>query len=221
MIALILTTVGMVKEILIITLIVSSGVAIFGLALLYRWGTFPGRRTRTAFAISALVTIVGAATAGVTGGAAYRGSANTAKEPSAVTTGTQATASFAKPMPDQTMTDLGIPVSGSVHDLGEGQGIWLTVRENSPTSTTTYQPQSKPCTILLENKFECPQAYAGARGYPEKKYDVILLTVTPSAADEFIQYDKSHPESRGWPGFPDLPNGATPIGTVQVVRPQG
>jgi hypothetical protein len=67
-VALGLTVVNAIKDVIPLSFAASIVVAIVGIVLLNRWGSQSDQRTLRTFLIPILVTVVGAATAGVTGG---------------------------------------------------------------------------------------------------------------------------------------------------------
>lgn len=66
--ALLLSVVGGIQDLVPLSLVAAGVVTLVGVTLLFRWGRRPQRHTITAFVLPVVVTIVGAATAGLLGG---------------------------------------------------------------------------------------------------------------------------------------------------------
>ncbi len=105
-VALLLSVVSGIRNLVPLSLLAAGVVTVLGIGLLYRWGRRPQRHVTRHFVLPVLITVVGAATAGVLGGLELRpaaGSAEPGADPSTTTAG-PTTGSTTEPATDPTTT---------------------------------------------------------------------------------------------------------------------
>jgi hypothetical protein len=128
------------------------------------------------------------------------------------------TATFVAPTEGAEVTQTGFPAKGTTSGLQPSDMLWLVTVANPRLGSDTYQPQDVPCPRTTDGGFDCRMVYVGGPADGGRTYDVLLLLVSPSAAQVFRAYNESNPASNGWPGLPALPDGTEVIGSVRVTR---
>ncbi|MFD1149512.1 hypothetical protein [Saccharothrix hoggarensis] len=112
--ALLLSVVGGIKDQVPLSLVAAGVVTLVGVWLLYRWGSRPQQHLTKHFVVPVLLTVVGAATAGLLGGLELRPTPGTAQPGATTTTTTTPTVAAQAETDPSTTTPAAAPTSTTV-----------------------------------------------------------------------------------------------------------
>ena len=116
------------------------------------------------------------------------------------------------------VTERGFPLSGISTGLAKDDAVWFATLAIPRGAGDTYQPSSHPCSVDEFGRWDCGTAYVGGAKDSKRSYEVILLKMNGKGVEAFESYDSANPAVKGYPGLPDLPQGAERIGSVEVQR---
>ncbi|MFI9012022.1 hypothetical protein ACIGNX_32765 [Actinosynnema sp. NPDC053489] len=137
--ALLLSVIGGIKDLVPLSLVAAGSVTLVGVWLLYRWGRRPRQHLAKHFVVPVVLTVLGAATAGVLGGLGLRPIEGAAL-PGATTTTTTATTTT-------TTTTADAPVAGT------------TTRAATGPTTTTAGPVGGAATEFRSGRVTLNYGY--------------------------------------------------------------
>lgn len=124
--------------------------------------------------------------------------------------------SIDQPAADALVTGNGFPVSG--HSSLRPENVLWPMYRGISNGNSSFQPQNGPCPIAIDGSFTCPDMYVGGVSDACQTFELLIVLADKAAVAEFMAYEKSDPEKRGYPGLTSIPSGAKTVASTTVMR---